>query len=61
VGILAQLADVVNGIACRSTRTETFRTDIDGIGTMVNGRNTAFQVLCGGKQFKWTHEVTQSY
>ena len=49
MGIVAELADIVDTIANRSTGTEARGTDIDGIGTVVDGRHTIFKILGGGK------------
>jgi hypothetical protein len=45
VGILAQLTDVVNAVACRHTGTKLLGTNIDGISTVVNGRDATLQIL----------------
>jgi hypothetical protein len=50
--ILAQLADVVNTVACRSPRAKTSGTDVHCIGAMVYGRYATLQILCGSKQLK---------
>ena len=50
MGIAAELADVVDAVACRHTSTKLMGTNIDGIGTMVNGGNATLQIL--GQQFK---------
>ena len=55
MGIAAQLMDVVDTVARRGTCTEARRTDVDGIGTMVDGRHSALQVLGGGQKLKTCH------
>ena len=52
MGILSELTDVINGIACGSTRTKLWCADIYGIGTMVNSGNATGQVACRSQQFK---------
>jgi len=45
MGIMAKRTDVVNTVACCRPGTETRCTNINGIGTMVNGRDATFQIL----------------
>ena len=52
MGVEAELPDVVNGIACRHTCTEARRTNIDGVGTMIDGCQATLQILGGRQQFK---------
>ena len=51
-GILAELSDIVDTVACRRTRSEARGSDIDGVGAMVDGRHAASQVLGRSQQFK---------
>ena len=52
-GIVAELADVVDAVAGGGTGTEALGTDVDGVGTVVNGGYATFQVLGGSQQFEW--------
>ena len=54
VGIFHQVADVVERIAGGGTGTEARSTDIDGIGTMVNGGNAT------GKVPRWSEQLNSS-
>lgn len=51
-GILTELPDILNTVACRGTRPKTRGPDIDRIGAMVDSRHTALQVLGRSQQFK---------
>ena len=51
-GILTELPDILNTVACRRTSPETRSPDIDRIGAMVDSRHTALQVLGRSQQFK---------
>ena len=55
MSIIAQLANVLNGVTCSDTCSKAFRAYIHGIGTVVNGSNSALQILCRGKQLKFCH------
>ena len=52
MGIAAQLANVVDTIACCCTGAKLLSTNIDGISTMINGSNAALQILGRCQQFK---------
>ena len=52
MGVKTELADVVDGIACRHAGTEARRADIDGVGTMIDGCQATLQILGGRQQFK---------
>ena len=52
MGIFAELADVVDTVACRRTGSETRRPDIDGIGAMIDGGYATCEVLGRRQQFK---------
>jgi hypothetical protein len=45
VGILAQFGNILHGVARGSPRTEARGSDVHGVGTMADGRLTAFQIL----------------
>jgi hypothetical protein len=45
VCIIAELADVIDAVSHRSARSEFGCSDIYGIGTMIDGSNTASQIL----------------
>ena len=47
-GIRTELSDIVDTVSCCSTCTKTGCTYIDGISTMVNGRDATFQILGRG-------------
>ena len=47
--IRAKLTDIIDTITYCCPRTETSRSDIYSIGTMVNGRDAILQILGGGK------------
>jgi hypothetical protein len=51
VGIVTQLTDVVDAIACRYSGTKLGSTNIYGISAMVNGCDTALKVLGRCQQF----------
>ena len=51
VGILHQLGNVFQGVSGCCTGTETGRTDIYGVGTVVNRRDAAFQILGRSQKF----------
>lgn len=52
MGIAAERTDVVDAVACRHTGAKLLGTDIDGIGTMVDGCDAALQILGRCQQFK---------
>ena len=52
MGILAQRLDVADAVAGGSPGTKLRGTDIDGIGTMVNGSHATFQVPGRCQQLK---------
>ncbi len=52
MGILAKLPDVVQRIAGGRARTETRRTDVHGIRTMVDSSDAALQILGRSQQFQ---------
>jgi hypothetical protein len=52
MGILAQLSNILDGIACCHTGTKSRRTDVDGVGTMIDGCQATLQILGGRQQFK---------
>ena len=54
MGIAAQLADVIDAVACCHTGTKTAGTDVDGVGPVVDGSNATLQVLGRCQQFKPT-------
>lgn len=49
MGIVAEFPDIIDTIAYSSTGTKTRCADIDGIGTMIDGRHTIFKILGWGK------------
>ena len=49
MGIVAELADIVDTIAYSCTSAKTGGTDIYGIGTMVDGCDAIFKILSRGK------------
>ena len=49
--MLHQSLDVFYGIASSGTCAETWCTDIDCIGTMIDGLDSAFKILCRSKKF----------
>ena len=49
MGIVAEFPDVINTISHSRPCTKAQCTDIDGIGAMVDGCHTIFQILGGGK------------
>ena len=51
-GIVAELSYVVNTVACSRTCTEAGGSDINGVGTMVDGRDATRKVLGRSQQFK---------
>jgi hypothetical protein len=51
VSIAAELGNVLNAIACSGAGSVFPCTDIHSIGTVVYGADTAFKVLCRGKEF----------
>ena len=53
MGILAELTDVVNTIACCHTGTKLLGTNIDSISAMINGRDAALQILGRCQQFEF--------
>ena len=52
VGIGSEANDVFDRIARRSTRTEPQGTDVDGIGSVVDGRHAALQIFGWSQQFE---------
>ena len=52
MGIATERTDVVDAVACRHTGAKLLGTDIDGIGTMVDGCDAALQILGRCQQFK---------
>lgn len=46
--IVTETVDVLNCITDSSTRSKTGGTYIDSIGTVVNSRNAALEILCRG-------------
>lgn len=48
MGIVTETVDVLNCITDSSTRSKTGGTYIDSIGTVVNSRNAALEILCRG-------------
>ena len=55
MSILAQAGNVLNTIAGSCPRPKTMCTNVDSIGTMINGGNTAFQILGRRQQFERAH------
>ena len=55
-GIVAELANISNGIAHGSTCTKTLGTDVDSIGTVVNSGNATLEILGRGQQFQLCHD-----
>ena len=53
MGIVAELTDIVNTIACSYTGTKLSGTNIDGISAMVNGRYATLQILGRSQQFEF--------
>ena len=51
MGILHQLCNILKGIACCCSCTKTGRTDIYGIGTVVDSPDAAFQILGRSQKF----------
>ena len=51
VGIVAELLDVLGGIARRRPCSEARGTDIDGIRSVVDGCDAAFEVAGRGEKF----------
>ena len=49
MGIVAEFADIIDTITHSGTGSETRGTDINGIGTMVDGCDAIFKVLGRGK------------
>lgn len=47
MGVLAQLSDIVDGIAGSSTGTKLHGTYIHSVGTMVDSRDAALKILGG--------------
>ena len=58
VGIVTQHPDVVERVACRRTGAILRRTDIDGIGSMVDGRHPTRKVAGRCEQFKRCHRIS---
>ena len=67
VGVIAELCYVGYGIACRSPCSVSVCTNIYGIGTMIDGSDAAFEILCRSQKFEGLHffwsywGVIQSY
>ena len=55
MGITAQLTNIVHRIAGSHTGTEALCSDVDGIGSMLDGSYAAFQILGRGQQFNGLH------
>ena len=51
MGVQTKGPDIVERIACCHPCAKAFRTDIDGIGTVVDSRDSALQVLGRCQQF----------
>ena len=51
MGILGQLAQVGKGVAGSCTGSILGCSDIDGIGTVIDGFDATLEVLGGGKEF----------
>lgn len=49
VGIVAELTNVIDRVTGSDTSTKTRSSDIDSIGTMINGCDTTLQILGGGQ------------
>ena len=54
MGIAAQLADVIDAVACCHTGTKAAGTDVDGVGPVVDVSNATLQVLGRCQQLKFT-------
>ena len=52
VGVVAQLANVVGGVACSGPCSEARSPDVDSVCAMIYGSNAAFQVTGGRKELK---------
>ena len=48
MSIVAEATDIIDTVACCCSRTISGGTNIDGICTMINGRNTTLQILRRG-------------
>ena len=55
MGIATQRADVVHRIAGGSPCAEARSTDIDSVGTVVDGGDATFQILGRSQQFEGNH------
>ena len=55
MSVLAQLAYVIDAVANSGTGAELGRTDVDSIGSVVDGRYPVFQVLGRCQQLEWFH------
>jgi hypothetical protein len=51
MGILSQLAQVVKRVSCRRTGTILGCTNIDSIGTMLDGLDATLEILRRSKEF----------
>ena len=51
VGMLAELTDVVDAVACCRTGPKALSTNVDGISTMIDGCHAALQILGRCQQF----------
>ena len=57
MGVAAQLGNIGHAVASSSTGTEALRTNIDSIGTVVDGSLTTLQVLSRSQQFEFSHHL----
>ena len=46
MGVIAKAGNIANGVSCCVSSTEVLWSYVYGIGTVVNSRDAAFQILC---------------
>ena len=50
MGVVAEDADVLDGVACDGPCSEAGSADVDGIGSVVDGFEAAYEVACRSEQ-----------
>ena len=55
MGVLTETGNIGYRVACRSPCAKPVSTNIYGIGTMVDGSDAAFEVLCRSQKFECSH------
>ena len=53
--VVAELLDILDGIACRSPCSEAWSPDVDGICTMIYGCDSALEVASRGEELNIIH------